>query len=209
MATLRKQADVPKTKPRVTLLRALVEGQLPEGRWIEPIKNEVAAMIDEAQRSPAWPDIADCFVMLCRAGISRDDPDVVRKVIARGEEIYEYSQQPKPERTPQGHEPIVYYFALGDLVKIGTSQNIARRAEAFNPQEILAIERGGYEHERQRHELFAPLLVHGEWFRHEDPLLSYIETTRAAFEDDFGMPMDRWLRERRVILPRVVVQDRD
>lgn len=153
----------------------------------------VAHMIDEAQRSPAWPDIAEGFMALSRAGIPRDDPAVVLRVIEQGEWLYRELEDRIPTQRGYSHEPVIYYFGLGDLVKIGITRHLPSRADALNPQFIYALERGTFADEKARHELFHQLNVHGEWFRNEDPLTAYIAATAAAFESDFGQPLSDWL----------------
>jgi hypothetical protein len=154
-------------------------------------------MIERAQRSPAWSHIADGFMLLARSGVGREDPAVVRRVIERGEEMYLSAQQARPLRE-RAHEPIVYYFRLGNLIKIGTSRNVFARINDLNPQAVLAIERGGYADEADRHRLFADLRVHGEWFRDADPLSSYVRAVAAGFDGDFGCPLGQWLAARGV-----------
>lgn len=183
---------MPKTKPRGHQLGARVEGQLHVGRSTEPTSDPVRLLIQDAQSSPAWPFIVAAFGRLALLGIDRSDPDIVRRVIQSGQRDYEHDLGLKPR--PVGrHEPIIYYMALGDLVKVGTSRNLAGRLNDLNPQSILAVERGGPREEKQRHALFDGLRVHGEWFRYEDPLMSYIHAVGAAFEADFGTPLNAWL----------------
>lgn len=69
---------------------------------------------------------------------------------------------------------------LGDLVKIGTSTNLSERCKALNPQEVLATEPGDALVERRRHRQFAPLRVHGEWFRMAPELLEHIANLSNA-----------------------------
>lgn len=92
--------------------------------------------------------------------------------------------EPKPEAPiPSPH--VVYYVELAGLIKIGTTGNIRERLEAFPPiARLIAIERGGYDTERQRHQQFAALRVqpanrgHGgrqsEWFRDHPSLRAHI-----------------------------------
>jgi hypothetical protein len=75
---------------------------------------------------------------------------------------------------------MVYYMRIGNRVKIGWSTNVEKRRAAINPEEVMAVERGGYALEQQRHDEFASLRTHGEWFRLEEPLTSHIEALRAA-----------------------------
>lgn len=163
------------------------------------LSDPIALMIDEAQRSPAWPTIAEGFVFLARAGLGRTDPEVVRSVIERGEFLHREVYGPidkSPIKSPTAHETLIYYFQLGDLVKIGISRNLTARVDALNPQAILAIERGTFADEVARHKQFASLHVHGEWFRNEDPLTAYVDAVAEAFEHDFEQPLKLWLTTR-------------
>ena len=161
--------------------------------------DEIDDMIQAAQQSPAWGHIADAFMFLARAGLDRSDPDTVRRVIAHGERMHRLSEEaPKPDPI-RAHEPIVYYFGLGNVIKIGTSSNIAARLDTINPQSVLAVERGSHKEERERHALFAALRLHGEWFRNEDPLPAYVTAVADAFEADFGRPLTAWLEAHGVL----------
>lgn len=74
---------------------------------------------------------------------------------------------------------VVYYMRIGDRVKIGWSASLRRRLENFNPEELMALERGGQTVESKRHRQFAHLRTHGEWFRLEGSLLDHINKLRA------------------------------
>lgn len=75
----------------------------------------------------------------------------------------------------------VYFAASLDLIKIGTTANgvehriaeIQRMSAA--PIQVLKHVAGGTLYERELHARFAALRSHGEWFRAEEPLLSFIE----------------------------------
>lgn len=77
-------------------------------------------------------------------------------------------------RNVQVDGAVVYYMRIGNRVKIGTSTNLAKRLQAINPEELMAVESGGADKERIRHEQFAALRTHGEWFRLEPPLTDHI-----------------------------------
>lgn len=76
------------------------------------------------------------------------------------------------------HPPIVYYMRLGSLVKIGFTTNLTKRLEVIHPEEVMVTVPGGRERENERHQQFATLHVHGEWFRLEAPLADHIEAVR-------------------------------
>lgn len=68
----------------------------------------------------------------------------------------------------------VYFAQLGDLIKIGLSFNPERRARGLNAT-LLATFLGDFEHEKKMHRKFADLHERGEWYRAEEPLLSWIK----------------------------------
>lgn len=92
--------------------------------------------------------------------------------------------EPKPRRSRwtdlvAGVEgPVVYYMRIGDRVKIGTSVSLEQRLMTINPEELMALERGGVSVEQARHREFKALRTHGEWFRLEGRLVTHIERLR-------------------------------
>jgi len=68
----------------------------------------------------------------------------------------------------------VYFARLGDLIKIGISQEPGTRAQTLNA-ELLGAIWGDRDLEAQLHEEFHDLRVGGEWFRAEPRLLERIE----------------------------------
>lgn len=81
---------------------------------------------------------------------------------------------------------IVYYIRRESdgLIKIGTSGNFRRRLPQLRAEHgalrILATHRGGREREQDTHKRFAGQHVIGEWFRPEEPLLSWIVEVRQS-----------------------------
>lgn len=109
------------------------------------------------------------------------------RIIEKAERIERRSTEVRAQRNtdaavkagvPEGS--VVYYMRIGNRVKIGTSTNLASRLASINPEELLAVERGGVDKERGRHRQFATLRTHGEWFRFESPLTEHIERVRQA-----------------------------
>lgn len=94
---------------------------------------------------------------------------------------------------PSPTMPVVYYMRLNDLVKIGTTTNIAQRCESVNTQGVIAIEWGSYRLERERHSQFADLHVHGEWFRLEGRLVDHVVELRRLFEQVEMRTTEQWL----------------
>jgi hypothetical protein len=77
----------------------------------------------------------------------------------------------------------VYYMRIGNRVKIGWTSNLKTRMASINPEELLASEPGTRDTERERHQQFDNLRIHGEWFAMEEPLLSHIESLRPEQEE--------------------------
>lgn len=159
---------------------------------------QIRELWKRAHVSPALPYINDNLLSLSSMGFEIDRDNYLRAIEA-GEAAYRKAIEAGAGKLPWTagkHEPVVYYMQLGDLVKIGTSANIKSRLATIAPERLLTVERGGFTEERQRHELFEKLRVHGEWFLYEDPLVAYIKCLTDAFEDDFGVPLPEWLRQQ-------------
>lgn len=79
----------------------------------------------------------------------------------------------------------VYYIRFGDRIKIGTSGNLKPRLSTLSYDELLALEPGTVELERQRHRHFAHLLIPGqrEWFQIADDLLDHVARTKESHGD--------------------------
>ena len=167
-------------------------------------------IVQEIIGDPAFLEIARALACARYLNLDLQDLDVVRNAIGSGRRHHITSSaiphKPRPRRRGL-HEPIIYYMGLGDLVKIGTSTNIITRHSILGCPRVLAIERGDVIDERARHQFFGLLRVHGEWFRYEDPLMSYIWTVAEAFYADFGTDLETWLKSlrdgSRFRLPRV------
>lgn len=78
-------------------------------------------------------------------------------------------------------EPIVYFIRSGNLVKIGTTVDLISRMKSFNLPNlvVLATEPGYRTREGELHRQFADQRQEREWFRLEEPLVSYINDIRA------------------------------
>jgi hypothetical protein len=75
----------------------------------------------------------------------------------------------------------VYYVKVGNLIKIGTTDNVTRRMHGYPPDaQLLAVEPGGTAVETSRLRQFDHLLAHRkEWFHPGADLLDHIETVRS------------------------------
>ena len=74
-------------------------------------------------------------------------------------------------------QSVVYYITRGDLIKIGTTTNMAERMASLLPDAILATEPGGTRLEKQRHRQFKHLRAElgREYFTKHPDLLLHIE----------------------------------
>lgn len=190
--------------------RYIAQPMLPEPdddvcpEWLPP------EVVQEITDDPAFLEIAKALACARHLDLDLQDPDVVRNAIKSGRRHHATSGAVPHKRRPKKaglHEPIIYYMGLGDLVKIGTSTNIITRHSILGCPRILAVERGDVIDERERHRFFGSLRVHGEWFRYEDPLVSYVWTVAEAFYADFGLTLETWIQGLRdgspFQLPRV------
>lgn len=88
----------------------------------------------------------------------------------------------KPE-----YQGYVYYLMLGpETVKIGTTRNLPDRVAQLRSdmQYVVALERGSFDVERQRHQEFsAERISHREDFRLSDRLKSHIEALMSDRDD--------------------------
>lgn len=85
----------------------------------------------------------------------------------------------------------VYYARRGNYIKIGFTECIGIRMTALDA-ELLAIEPGGREWEREQHLRFGAAAVGGEWFEQSPHLMAYIEGLRERFDAQSDLaPWDR------------------
>lgn len=166
--------------------------------WLDP------EVLQEIADSPAFCEIAGALACARYLDLDLDDPDVMRNVIESGVRHHGVSGAIDHVRRPRRaglHESIVYYMALGDTIKIGTTRNIITRQVILGSPQLVAVERGDRSDEFTRHEAFAALRVRGEWFRYVDPLRSYVDAVAGSFEADFGVPLDQWIYRLQVGSP--------
>jgi len=112
--------------------------------------------------------------------------DIIRNVICeiQGSDQPIRGQAPnEPSVLPQDgsvivQDEVVYYIRIGNRIKIGTSVNFPLRMAQLNPEEIMAIESGGYTLEHHRHRQFADIRVHGEWFAFDAKLKAHMDQVR-------------------------------
>jgi len=100
----------------------------------------------------------------------------------RAQSVFEGSLK---EKAPDS-EGLVYYIRINGQVKIGYTTNLKQRSRSYPPgSELLAVEPGTPEWERQRHVQFDRFLVRGrEWFMESPELQEHM----AALVEEYGRP---------------------
>lgn len=83
-------------------------------------------------------------------------------------------------RRARGNAGLVYFVRHGDVVKIGTTQDLTQRLTAIPYDELLATIPGGPDVEGQWHRRFAHLRTRGEWFRDAPELRDAIAAARQS-----------------------------
>jgi hypothetical protein len=87
----------------------------------------------------------------------------------------------RPDLKPIPKKYLVYYIRFGDGIKIGTTHNLAQRLSSFcvPAAAVLAVEPGGFELERSRHEFFADSRIgRTEVFQDSPKLQRHIEAVK-------------------------------
>lgn len=133
---------------------------------------------------PAFSRILRAAVAAQTRGDTGTPEELVLAAIAEGRAAHIKAKT--PTRSGPTHEddqrkiPRVYYMRIGNRVKIGYTTNLRGRLASLNPEELMTFEYGGIDRERARHQEFARLRTHGEWFRYESPLVEHIAAIQAA-----------------------------
>lgn len=103
----------------------------------------------------------------------------------RAEEWRREDQQYEAEKAAlrQHNDGFVYYLRVGERIKVGYSVDVKRRMRAYPPgSQLLAVEPGSRDLERQRHQQFDGSRTDGrEWFRPTPDLLELVAEIVAAY----------------------------
>jgi hypothetical protein len=114
----------------------------------------LAGMVDP--EDPAFEQITRVLIDMRMAGVHLA-PATVTAAVKLGK-LY-HSAKTLPPRAPAPADllrrHVVYYMRFGDLIKIGTTNDLRRRTLNLKPDTVLAAEPGSYELELQRHRQFA------------------------------------------------------
>lgn len=88
--------------------------------------------------------------------------------------------KPPQSVTKRPRPGYVYFVRLGDRIKIGYSENVARRLTVIPHEEVLGVVPGTREDEQGWHQLLADYRTVGEWFRAEPDVLAAVARVAAA-----------------------------
>lgn len=100
-----------------------------------------------------------------------------RASFRRAREDGELPDLPLPRECKQD---VVYYFRVGNRIKIGYTSDIRQRAKYLAPEEILGWEPGGAELERRRHQQFHVYRTAHEWFVDCPAIRAHIDSLGSA-----------------------------
>lgn len=77
----------------------------------------------------------------------------------------------------------VYFIQFSDRVKIGFTEDVARRLRELPYDRVLAVTPGSLTQERRFHKQFRQMHVRGEWFRAEPELIAFTATLQSVEGD--------------------------
>jgi hypothetical protein len=84
---------------------------------------------------------------------------------------------------------VVYYVQIGDVIKIGTTQNLRSRLAGYPPnRRFLGSEPGGYELEQQRLAEFTADRICGEWFHPSAAITAHVRRLRRSSQGTHSRP---------------------
>lgn len=104
--------------------------------------------------------IADAFRRMATTGERPSPEQLARMEAGLREGVAEGKLKPL-RNVP---EPVVYYFRVGNRIKIGRTGNIEHRRRTLMPEEVLGWEPDDGTTELRRHKQFAACRISGEWF---------------------------------------------
>lgn len=133
---------------------------------------------------PAFSHITRALLHLnLRFGFDPADPAVLERAIETGRRDWQREEHADAEWRSGRPDPVhvVYYVRIGQLVKIGTTGQLATRLKAFPPDAVvLATEPGARELEHERHRQFHGTCAteQGEYFYPSAALIEHINSLR-------------------------------
>lgn len=110
-----------------------------------------------------------------------------RHAVETYRKVREVLGAPAPKGMPSSRAKftpgLVYFIRQENLIKIGFSNDVARRRQTLGGGSVLATMPGDQFTERALHKKFNHLRAHGEWFRPGAELLDYIRSLRREPRD--------------------------
>lgn len=124
-----------------------------------------------ARDDPRFPIAHKAVVDAGMAGMDVRDPKVSHAVATKA--LSTHDRVLNRETTD-----VVYYIQVGDLIKLGTTNNLERRLRSYPPNAVvLATETGSFQLETQRVEQFAEYLAgRREWFHPGPRLMAHVDS---------------------------------
>jgi hypothetical protein len=130
---------------------------------------------------PVFPFVGRFIYRAAREGQDIYDPDVIQQCLGYARIALAMAKADAQEILSRENTCWVYYLRVGDLIKIGTATNLARRLAEYPPNaQLLAVEQGYLRKEAERLAEFAEhLSARREWFAPGPRLMAHI----AAIHD--------------------------
>lgn len=139
--------------------------------------------------SPIAPDLRGSNIRLCHQHAWEVASRYRSAILARAELDALRQQEHAVARTRAaqgnpGGDPVVYYARIGDYIKIGFSAHLRNRLRTLRVDELLAVEPGGPDLERDRHQQFTTdrIDLRRENFRPSDALLEHVAGIRIQHD---------------------------
>lgn len=124
--------------------------------------------VNKVEYQALWPLCITHAVPIYEAMLTaeRNSLELARSLPSPSRTDRDNAQDANDEKMQAGAEGFIYYLLVADRVKIGFSIDIRQRMRAYPPgSELLAVEPGSMELEKQRHREFAHVRRSGrEWF---------------------------------------------
>lgn len=130
--------------------------------------SERASTVDE----PSAPDETKGLMLRVRVREALGGPPATRAEVEQIRTWLRDNPMTKPAHIPLA---VVYYFRVGNRIKIGHTANLLSRVRGLMPEEILGWEPGEPALERARHRQFAQYRVTREWFEDCPAIRAHIQ----------------------------------
>lgn len=137
----------------------------------------ISRLVGMSVDDPALQTVITTLFRARRQGKNLDDDKTRRELVAEGKRKYRASIE---ARDAAERDNWIYYLRVGDLVKVGTAQDVRVRVLSYPPNaEVLAVEPGSYRREAELHQHFAEYLsARNEWFEMGPRLADHIDSIR-------------------------------